>query len=162
MEKDAAGPEIQGPPSQDRGAEDVKLVELYTTAGVYYATVLIAVAFGQFSILTLLQGKLSVVCKTIPEMLISFLAEFAAPPAFLLLLVYGGVVFAGLYFGANFVKFSKLLDNVILSSRDPIVQRMASEIGRSRWRSALAKYGKVVLAFYVLMSILVLFAAVAL
>jgi len=137
-----------GPATQDRGVQDIKLVELYTTAGVYYATVLIAVAFAQLSILTLLQGKLPVV--------------FVAP-AFFLLLVYGGVVFApGLYFGANFVKFSRLLDNVIFSSRDPTVQRMASEIGRSPWRSALARHGNIVLFFYVFMSILVLFAAVAL
>lgn len=143
MKRNAAGPA-----TQDRGVQDIKLVELYTTAGVYYATVLIAVAFAQLSILTLLQGKLPVV--------------FVAP-AFFLLLVYGGVVFApGLYFGANFVKFSRLLDNVIFSSRDPTVQRMASEIGRSPWRSALARHGNIVLFFYVFMSILVLFAAVAL
>ncbi|MGA8905178.1 MAG: hypothetical protein WB661_09250 [Candidatus Bathyarchaeia archaeon] len=160
MGKNTAGP--QKSPAQSKEADDVKLVELYTTAGVYYATVLIAVAFGQLSILTLLQGKLPVVCKTFPEVLISFLVEFAAPPAFLLLLVYGGIVFAGLYFGANFVKFSRLLDNVIFSSGDRTVERMASEIGRSGLRSALAKYGWFVLSIYVLMSILVLFAAVAL
>jgi hypothetical protein len=127
----------------------VKLIELYNTAGQYYATVLIAVVFAQFSVLTFLRGKYNFWGS--PEML----------PILFLIFVYCVVLRAGWYFGGCFLKFSELLDQTIANSQfDPTAKRLAEDIEQTHFkrREQIVRSRTYVLGVYVGISLLVLLA----
>jgi hypothetical protein len=141
LERDTAG-------SQESGAQnepdDVKLVELYTTAGVYYATVLIAVVVAQFAVLTFLRGKHSFFFSGSPEML----------PIFVLIVLYFVVLIAGLYFADRFIVFSDLLDRIIRDSHNSTVKKLDKDVGqphldRRKW---IVDHRELVLGAYVVAS----------
>lgn len=132
--------------------DPVKLVEIYTTAGQYYATVLIAVVFAQFSDLALLLGKAYI--------LSSFSVSF-------FVVVYAAIVIAGMYFGYEFLRFARLLDGVIKtdSKTDGTVLRLANEVGRPhlRYRSWVTSYsGFPAISVYIFLSAMALIAALLL
>jgi hypothetical protein len=122
----------------------VKLVELYTVAGQYYATVLIAVVLAQLSVLTFLQGKYDIAGNS--ETL----------SIGILITIYFLTLIAGWYFGDRFLKFSELLDQTIANSQfDPTVQRLARDIGKSHFnlRQKIVTCRPFVLSAYVVASL---------
>lgn len=122
--------------------KDVKLAELYTTAGVYYATVMIAVVFAQFSVLTFLRGKYSSLGSS--EMF----------PILVLIVLYFMILIAGWYFADRFLKFSELLDKIIIHSSDPTLKKLAKDEGQRHLdrRKKIVKYRRYVLGMYVVAS----------
>lgn len=137
MERDALGPE-------GNAADDVKLVELYTTAGVYYATVLIAVVVAQFSVLTFLRGKYSYF----------FLGSSEMPWILVLIILYFMILYVGQYFVDRFLEFSNLLDQIIINSHNSTLEKLARDVGQSHLdrRRRMVQYREHVLGAYVVAS----------
>lgn len=129
---------------RNEGADDVKLAELYTTAGVYYATVMIAIVFAQFSVLAFLRGKYSFFFLRISEMF----------SILVLVLLYFMILTAGWYFADRFLKFSELLDQIIVKSSDPTLKKLAKDVGQPHLdrRKKIVKYRRHVLGAYVVAS----------
>lgn len=129
----------------------LKLVELYNTAGQYYATVLIAVVFAQFSVLTFLRGKHDLLFWDSPEIL----------PIIFLIFVYCVVLGVGCYFGDCFLKFSGLLDRTIENSQfDPTLKKLFEDVGQTHLdrRGKMARHRRIALGLYVIVSVFALFA----
>jgi hypothetical protein len=80
----------------------VKALEIYNTAAQFNATSMVAVVFGQFVILTLLEGRarelLSCPCRTWP--------------IWFLIWVYGGILCLGCYFILNYLMFAQFIEKL--------------------------------------------------
>jgi hypothetical protein len=132
----------------NESVDDVKLAELYTTAGVYYATVMIAVVFAQFSVLGFLRGKYS----------LFFLQSSEVFSILVLVFLYFMILAAGWYFADRFLKFSELLDRIIVNSSDPTLKKLAVDVGQPHLdnRKRIVRYRRHVLAAYVVASVFAL------
>jgi hypothetical protein len=77
-----------------------QLLDQYVQSGTPYATSLVAIIFGQFSVLTLLQSK---GCPLISTMKIIW-------PVWILIGIYGLIVSGGSYIGYNYLMFARFLE----------------------------------------------------
>ena len=90
-----------------------RLLEFYNGAAQFHALSMVAVVFGQFSILTLLQGKnlgicLSPVTASLPLCL----------PATFLIIFYSLVLLLGCYFIQNYMMFANLLEHLVKPGKE--------------------------------------------
>ncbi len=133
-----------------------RLRELYTSAGQYYATGLLAVAFGQFTLLALLAGK----GNYLPRHWVGWMAV-----GLLIILYFFPIVAAGGYFLFRAAIFAQLEERVLrLSKLGEADANMRRQLGNpNRWlerrRDGLIGHPFRLSVFYLIFSTLALLGA---
>lgn len=138
-------------------ANPVKLFEIYSGGGQYYATVLLAVVFAQFSDLTLLQGKFQIQSSKIANVSAIWPAILAIFPISFLVLIYILILLAGIYFVHMARRFASLLDHIAFHTpSNATLRRFTKERKQPRYRKFVIQHEILVLFIYGLLSILAL------
>jgi hypothetical protein len=68
------------------------------------------------------------------------------------------ILITGWYFADRFLKFSELLDKIIINSSDPTLKKLATDVGQPHLdrRKKIVKYRRLVLGAYVVASVFAL------